>query len=196
MSRPWQVKKMRKRYIIFHKPYGILSQFTSDSADDNLSVFQLPKDVYAAGRLDKDSEGLLLLTNDGEFIKKISDPKFEKEKTYWAQVENIPTNESLNKFQNGLKIEDYTTKRCQVHILENMENFPARNPPIRERKNIPTCWLEITISEGKNRQVRKMTAAIGHPTLRLIRVKIGKYSLSKSGLAPGQWKEVLKNKIL
>ena len=181
-------------YIAFHKPYGILSQFTSDKIEETLAVFNFPKDVYAAGRLDKDSEGLLLLSNDGEFIEKLLNPKSDKEKTYWVQVERVPDEESLVKLSKGVMIEDYKTKPCKVKILEPQPHVGERNPPVRFRKAIPTCWLEITISEGKNRQVRKMTASIGFPTLRLIRVKAGKYELGD--LRPGEWKKINKNEII
>lgn len=181
------------KYYAFYKPYGILSQFTSDRPEETLSVFNLPKGIYAAGRLDKDSEGLLILTNDGPFINQIASPNFNKEKTYWAQVEKQPTPEAINKLQAGLKIENYITKKCKARILDFEPEIPARIPPIRERKNIPTAWIEIILTEGKNRQVRKMTAAIGHPTLRLIRVKIGKLNLE--GLHPGEFKEISKDQI-
>lgn len=175
-------------YLAFNKPYGILSQFTSENSDDNLSKFNLPKGVYACGRLDKDSEGLLLLTNDGPLINKLLNPKYDKVKTYWVQVERVPSEESLKKLSIGVKIEDYTTKPCQVKIIEPSPDIAERNPPVRSRKTVPTCWLEIKISEGKNRQVRKMTASIGHPTLRLIRVKIG--NLSLGNLASGDFREI------
>lgn len=175
--------------ILFHKPYNVLCQFTKQTAEELcLSDFNLPKDIYPAGRLDKDSEGLLLLTNDGDLINKMANPKFEKGKTYLAQVENIPTNDSLEKLRKGVLIENYKTRPCKVRILSENE-LPSiirpRNPPIRQRANIPTCWLEIKITEGKNRQVRKMTAHINHPTLRLIRIQIGEIKLDQ--LAPGEF---------
>lgn len=184
---------MSNKYYAFYKPFGILSQFTSDNPNETLSIFNLPKDIYAAGRLDKDSEGLLLLTNDGPFIAKLSDPKYNKEKTYWVQVEKIPSEDDLKKLMNGLKIDDYITKKCKAKII-NEPNLPPRNPPIRERKTIPTCWIEIILTEGKNRQVRRMTAAIGFPTLRLIRVQIGKLQLGN--LQPGEFREIKKEEIL
>lgn len=180
------------KYIAFNKPYGVLCQFTGEANDKLLSHYKLPPEVYAAGRLDKDSEGLLLLTNDGVFNQKITNPKFIKEKTYWVQVENIPTEESLNQLRAGVKIKDYQTKPCKVKII-SAPNIPDRDPPIRVRKNIPTCWLEIKITEGKNRQVRRMTAKIGHPTLRLIRSSIGKLLLGN--LLPGSWQFVEKKDI-
>ena len=176
------------RYILFHKPYGVLSQFTPENGARSLAEFNLPKGIYAAGRLDKDSEGLLLLTDDGPLIERLLNPRNDKKKTYWVLVERIPTEEELNKMRGGLKIEDYTTLPCEVKILDPQPEIPARNPPVRFRKNVKDIWLEIKISEGKNRQVRKMTAAINHPTLRLIRVAIG--DLKLGDLAPGQWKEI------
>ena len=181
------------KYIAFYKPYGVLTQFTGEPNDKTLSDFNLPSKVYAAGRLDKDSEGLLILTDDGVFNQKLTHPKSNKEKTYFVQVEKIPTEESLQKLRSGIKIKDYKTKPAKIRIIDD-PGFEERDPPIRERKTIPTCWLEIKISEGKNRQVRRMTAHIGHPTLRLIRVAIGKLSLN--GLKQGEWIEVNKNHIL
>lgn len=154
----------------------------------------MPKDVYAVGRLDKDSEGLLILSDDGAFIDQLLTPKFDKEKTYWVQVENIPDEAALEKLRKGILIQDYKTKPAKVKILDPQPDVSPRNPPIRERKSIPTCWLEIIISEGKNRQVRRMTAAIGFPTLRLIRMKVG--NLTLGNLQPGQWKLVEKNEII
>lgn len=181
-------------YLAFYKPYGILSQFTSDNPAETLGNFKLPKDVYACGRLDKDSEGLLLLTNDGSLIDRLLNPKNEKEKTYWVQVEKIPNYDDLEKLRSGVFIGDYLTKPCKVKILDPQPDVSARVPPIRVRKSIPTCWLEIILTEGKNRQVRKMTAAIGFPTLRLIRKKIGKLTLD--GLNEGEFREIKKQDIL
>lgn len=181
------------KYIAFYKPYGVLTQFTGEQGDKTLADFNFPPNVYAAGRLDKDSEGLLILTDDGVFNQKLTHPKNHKEKTYLVQIENIPTKDSLDKLAKGVKIKDYLTKPCKVKLVLD-PYFAPRNPPIRERKNIPTSWLELKISEGKNRQVRRMTAAIGHPTLRLIRTQIGKLKLSE--LKPGEWKTVEKKQIL
>lgn len=178
------------KYILFHKPYGVLSQFTPEDGARSLAEFNLPKGVYAAGRLDKDSEGLLLLTDDGPLIEFLLNPKNEKPKTYWVLVERVPSEESLVKMRQGLKIEDYTTRPCSVKILDPQPEVPPRDPPVRFRKTVQDIWLEITIVEGKNRQVRKMTAAIGHPTLRLIRKKIG--NLEIEDLSPGEWKEIQK----
>ena len=176
------------RYILFHKPYNVLSQFTPEDGARALSEFNLPTDVYAAGRLDKDSEGLLLLTNDGLMIEKLLNPKNEKPKTYWVLVERIPTEDELKRMQAGLHIEDYVTSPCSVKILDPRPEVAPRNPPVRYRKTVQDVWIEITITEGKNRQIRKMTAAIGHPTLRLIRKKIG--NLELGDLPEGSWKEI------
>jgi 23S rRNA pseudouridine2457 synthase len=184
--------KPQYQYIIFNKPYGVLCQFTGEACDRTLSDFNLPKDVYPAGRLDKDSEGLLLLTNDGIFNQKVTNPKSNKFKTYWVQVERIPSEEALNQLRNGVKIKDYITKPCKVKIVDI--SIEERDPPIRFRKNVPTCWLEISIQEGKNRQVRRMTANINHPTLRLIRIGIGKYN--NTTLNPGEWINIAPNKII
>lgn len=185
---------MKKQIIIgLHKPYGVLCQFTGEAGDKTLAQFNLPAGVYAAGRLDKDSEGLLILTNDGILNQKITNPKSMKPKTYWVQVEGIPKETSLEKLQKGVLIKDYFTAPCQAQIRADLQIEP-RDPPIRLRKNIPTCWLEITLTEGKNRQVRRMTAAIGHPTLRLIRVGIGKANLGN--LAPGSWNYIEESNIL
>lgn len=176
------------RYVLFHKPFNVLSQFTPEHGAKSLLEFNLPKDIYAAGRLDKDSEGLLLLTDDGPLIDRLINPKNEKQKTYWVLVERIPTEERLMEMRLGLKIEDYQTKPCEVSILDPQPEIPPRDPPVRYRKNIQDIWLEVKITEGKNRQVRKMTAAIGHPTLRLIRKKIG--NLELGDLKPGEWREI------
>ena len=163
--------------------------------DETLTPFGFPKDVYAVGRLDKDSEGLLILSDDGAFIDTLLSPKHDKEKTYWVEVENIPTDEALEKLRRGgIAIQDYKTKPARVKILNPQPEVAPRVPPIRERKTVPTCWIEITISEGKNRQVRRMTAAVGFPTLRLVRMKVGKFSLGD--LKPGSWIEIKKEDII
>ncbi len=182
------------KYIAFYKPFGVLTQFTGEEHDRTLAEFNLPPEVYAAGRLDKDSEGLLILTNDGIFNQKLTHPKSEKLKTYWAQVEREPTQEKLEALRKGgIKIKDYLTRPCQVKLIPE-PILPERDPPIRYRKNIPTSWLELKLSEGKNRQVRRMTAAIGHPTLRLVRYAIGNMNLDN--LSPGQWIEIKKEQII
>lgn len=181
------------RYILFHKPFDVLCQFSPQEGVKTLGNFNLPKDVYPAGRLDKDSEGLLLLTDDGPFIEKLLNPKNEKPKTYWVLVERVPTEEALAKMRTGLKIEDYKSKPCKVKIIEPGPVVPPRDPPVRIRKSIQDVWLEIEIVEGKNRQVRKMTAAIGHPTLRLIRKKIANLELGEMEI--GEWKEISRKEI-
>jgi len=181
------------RYILFHKPYGVLSQFTPEQGARSLLDFNLPKNVYPAGRLDKDSEGLLLLTDDGPLIEKLLNPVNKKPKTYWVLVERVPNEDSLQKIRSGLKIENYFTLPCEVKILVPQPIIPPRDPPVRIRKTVTDVWLEIKIVEGKNRQVRKMTAAIGHPTLRLIRKKIANLDLGV--LHPGEWVEIKRSEI-
>ena len=180
------------RYIALHKPYGVLSQFTGAPKEETLSQFQLPKGVYAAGRLDKDSEGLLLLTDDGRLKNKLLSPKNKHKKIYWVQVEGIPTEEACKQLQRGVEIKGYRTKPCTAHAIPT-PNVPERNPPIRKRKSIPTSWLSITLHEGKNRQVRRMTAKVGYPTLRLIRVQIEGVLLQD--LPAGEWREISKQEI-
>ena len=180
-------------YIAFHKPYGVLSQFTPEDGARSLAEFGLPPDIYPAGRLDKDSEGLLLLTNDGPLISRLLEPKHDKQKIYWVQVERIPNDESLAKLKAGVKIQDYQTLPCEAELIQ-APDLPPREPPIRVRQTVPDCWIEVKLKEGKNRQVRRMTAAIGHPTLRLIRIGIGKLRLGE--LKPGQWKEVTREDLI
>jgi 23S rRNA pseudouridine2457 synthase len=158
-----------------------------------LSEFGLPEGVYAAGRLDKDSEGLLILTDDGPFQKKLTDPNSKKEKSYFVQVEGAPTLAAFKDFKSGLKIQNYTTRPAQVRIMPDF-SLPAREPPIRSRKSIPTTWIEVILIEGKNRQVRKMCAAVGFPCLRLVRGRIGK--LRADTLKAGEWMSVSKSDIL
>lgn len=181
------------RYILFHKPYGVLSQFTPEDGARSLAGFGLPPDVYPAGRLDKDSEGLLLLTDDGALIEQLLNPRNAKPKTYWALVERVPDDAALQRLRSGLRIEDYQTRPCQAHILMPQPEVAPRDPPVRVRKTVPDVWLEITVVEGKNRQVRKMTAAIGHPTLRLVRRSIA--NLALGDLPPGQWREIARADI-
>ena len=180
---------MNNCYIIFHKPYGVLSQFTQESPQHiTLKQYIDVPDVYPVGRLDWDSEGLLLLTNDGQFQHRLAHPRFGHQRTYWAQVERIPTLDAINQLQTGVKIQDYRTAPAQVRLLLEEPSVTQRIPPVRFRKSIPTAWLEMTLTEGKNRQVRRMTAAVGFPTLRLIRVSIANIQLHD--LAPGQWREL------
>ncbi|SDI07082.1 ribosomal large subunit pseudouridine synthase E [Variovorax sp. OV700] len=165
----------------------MLSQFTPEGRWRGLKDFIDIPDVYVAGRLDADSEGLLLLTNDGQLQARIADPRFKMEKTYWVQVEGVPTEEALAALRQGVQLNDGLTRPARARLLDPPPDVWARQPPIRERKSIPTAWLELAISEGRNRQVRRMTAAVGLPTLRLIRAAIGPHTLD--GLAPGTWLE-------
>ena len=174
--------------LFFNKPYGILSQFTPEGKWRALAEFIPVKDVYVAGRLDADSEGLLILTGDGRLQAKIADPKHKLEKTYWAQVEGIPDEAALDRLRAGIALSDFTARPAKVRKIDEPAGLWPRDPPIRFRAAIPTSWLEIRITEGKNRQVRRMTAAIGYPTLRLIRAAIGAATLI--GLAPGAWRQI------
>lgn len=174
--------------ILFNKPYGVLSQFTSDGGHPTLAAFGFPQGFYAAGRLDHDSEGALLLSDDGRLIQRLLNPKNGHPRTYLAQVEGCVTEEAVERLRRGLVIRGYRTRECAAEIAEEPEWLWERNPPIRFRERIPTSWLRLTLTEGKNRQVRHMTAAVGFPTLRLIRIQIG--SLSLDGLPPGSWRRV------
>ncbi len=170
--------------IAFNKPFNVLCQFTDGASRRTLADFVTVKEVYPAGRLDYDSEGLLLLTDDGALQKRIADPRHKTKKTYLAQVEGIPDDEALAPLRRGVKLKDGLTAPADARLVDEPGWLWTREPPIRYRASIPTAWIELTITEGRNRQVRRMTAAVGHPTLRLIRVAIGAWSLD--GLRPGE----------
>ena len=179
------------RIIAFYKPYGVLSSFTheeqpTDSPKRTLSAFGLPKGVYAAGRLDYDSEGLLLLTNAGHLIHRLTDPRYKLPKTYYVQVEGMPTEAALKQLRQGVVIKGYRTLPCEARQLDNAPVLPPREKPVTPHG--PTAWLEIILREGKKRQIRHMTAAVGLPTLRLVRVAIGPITLA--GLTPGRWRDL------
>ncbi|MEA5510605.1 pseudouridine synthase [Crocosphaera sp. UHCC 0190] len=190
------------QYILFNKPYGVLCQFTDkdnpNTPRPTLKDYIPIPDIYSVGRLDFDSEGLLLLTNNGPLKHRLSHREFAHPRTYWVQVERIPDEPTLNHLRQGVQIKDYCTRPAQVKLLATPPNLSPRNPPIRYRKTVPTSWLEITLTEGRNRQVRRMTAAIGYPTLRLVRVSIGFKTgktlekLSLGDLKPGEWREATK----
>ncbi len=173
--------------LLFNKPYMVLTQFTDAEERSTLADYVQVKGVYAAGRLDRDSEGLLLLTSDGQLQSHIASPQFKQPKTYWVQVEGIPSEEQLEQLRRGIMLKDGKTQPADVRQIPEPDLWP-RHPPVRYRKSVPDCWLEITIREGRNRQVRRMTAAIGHPTLRLVRYRIGPWTLD--GLAPGEYREI------
>jgi 23S rRNA pseudouridine2457 synthase len=173
--------------ILFNKPFGVLSQFSPAPGRATLRDFIPIPGVYPAGRLDADSEGLLMLTDDGALQARLSDPRFKLPKTYWAQVEGEPDGAALDRLRRGLDLGDFVSQPCEAALRTEPPDLWPRNPPIRFRKDIPTAWLELVIREGKNRQVRRMTAKVGYPTLRLIRWAIGGYDLSD--LAPGQWRQ-------
>jgi 23S rRNA pseudouridine2457 synthase len=180
--------------IAFNKPFGVLSQFTSDGSPNRaLAEFNFPKNVYAVGRLDADSEGLLLLSDEAEWNEKLLHPRHAHEREYRVQVEKIPTPESLKKLEQGILIQGRKTLPCRAWLLELQPEILPRVPPIRFRKSVSDCWIGLELIEGKNRQVRRMTAAIGHPTLRLIRVRIGNFWLGD--LPPGQWRILEKKEL-
>ena len=173
--------------IAFHKPYGVISQFTPDgSKSRTLAEFAFPKHVYPIGRLDADSEGLLLLSDEPELNERLLHPRHGHRRVYWAQVERIPSDDALRKLERGVLIQARKTLPCRAWLLKPPPQLPPRDPPIRRRRNVPDCWIGLELVEGKNRQARRMTAAIGHPTLRLVRMRIGEFELGD--LAAGRWK--------
>ena len=173
--------------IVFNKPYGVLSQFTPEGRWRGLKDFIDLPGVYVAGRLDADSEGLLLLTRDGRLQARIADPRFKMEKTYWVQVEGVPAEAALESLRRGVALNDGPTRPARARLIDTPPGLWPRDPPVRIRQSIPTSWIELSIREGRNRQVRRMTAAVGFPTLRLIRAAVGPYSLD--GLTQGRWRE-------
>jgi len=187
---------MSYRYLLFWKPYDVLCQFSPGDRPEQRTLadyIDVPG-VYPAGRLDRDSEGLLLLTDHGALQHRLCDPRFSHPRTYWVQVERVPDEDAIDRLRQGVRIQDYRTRPARVQRLEPAPELPERHPPIRFRKSVPDAWLEMTLTEGKNRQVRRMTAAVGHPTLRLVRSRIGltegsgTQHLGLEGLQPGQWR--------
>jgi 23S rRNA pseudouridine2457 synthase len=176
------------RILLFNKPYNVICQFSHDGLHSTLADYIALPDFYPAGRLDTDSEGLLVLTDDGKLQHRITDPEHKLPKTYWVQVEGVPDEAALAQLRHGVSLKDGVTRPAEARLMDEPAGLWPRNPPIRERKNISVSWLELTIREGKNRQVRRMTAAVGYPTLRLIRYRIGEWTLDK--LESGVWREV------
>lgn len=176
------------RYLILYKPFDVLTQFTDESGRATLKDFVDIPNVYPVGRLDRDSEGLLLLTNDGPLAHRLTDPRYEHPKTYLVQVEHLPDDDAIEALRRGVVLNDGPTRPAEVKLLDQLPLLPDRSVPIRFRKNVPTAWLRLTIREGRNRQVRRMTAAVGFPTLRLVRVGMGPIVLGELGV--GQWRDL------
>jgi 23S rRNA pseudouridine2457 synthase len=176
------------RYLKLFKPFDVLTQFTDESGRATLKDLVPVPGVYPVGRLDRDSEGLLLLTDDGPLAHRLTDPRHDHPKTYLAQVEKVPDQQALDSLRRGIRLSDGPTKPVEVELLENEPNLPERPVPIRFRKNVPTAWLRLVLREGRNRQVRRMTAAVGFPTLRLVRIGVGPIALGD--LQPGEWREL------
>jgi pseudouridine synthase len=182
---PLMIMPKNVRVVRLWKPYGVLTKFTDAEGRPTLADYIHIKEIYAAGRLDMDSEGLLLLTDSGLLSSRLTQPKFEHPRTYWVQVERVPSDIALQKLRDGVMLNDGMTRPAKVRLMDTAPDLPERIPPIRERKTVPTAWLELTITEGRNRQVRRMTAAVGHPTLRLVRWAVGAITLA--GLQAGEW---------
>jgi 23S rRNA pseudouridine2457 synthase len=178
--------------VALNKPYGVLSQFTPEPGSRwrTLAEFGLPPQVYPVGRLDADSEGLLLLTDERGLNTRLLDPRHGHRREYWVQVERVPSEAALSQLTRGVRIGNHVTLPCQARRLEPAPALPPRDPPIRVRKNVPDAWLALELTEGKNRQVRRMTASVGHPTLRLVRARVGDLTLASLRLAPGAWREL------
>jgi 23S rRNA pseudouridine2457 synthase len=185
--------KPASRTIAFNKPYGVLPNFTDSKGRPTLAGYVTMPGVYAAGRLDLDSEGLMLLTSEGRLAHVITDPRHKLPKVYLTQVERIPNYDALKELSQGIVLDGKTTRLAEVHLLSEEPELPERTVPIRFRKSVPTAWLKITLREGMNRQVRRMTAAVGHPTLRLVRIAIGPIELG--ALQPGQWRELTRTEV-
>jgi 23S rRNA pseudouridine2457 synthase len=181
------------RVVAFNKPFDVLTQFTSSMGRANLKDFIPIPGIYPVGRLDRDSEGLLLLTDDGPLAHRLTDPRFEHPKTYLVQVERIPDEVALDRLRNGIELKDGWSRPAEVELLDEEAHLPARAVPIRFRKNVPTVWLRVVLREGRNRQLRRMTAAVGHPTLRLVRIAVGPISLGD--LAPGSWRDLSRQEL-
>jgi 23S rRNA pseudouridine2457 synthase len=182
------------RCLAFHKPYNVLCQFSDTEGRSTIGDYVQVPGLYPVGRLDRDSEGLVVLTDDGQLAHRLTDPRFEHPKTYLVQVERIPDARAVESLRRGVVLRDGPTRPADVQILESQPPLPDRSVPIRFRKNVPTAWIQLTLREGRNRQVRRMTAAVGFPTLRLVRIAIGPIQLG--GLAPGEWRALSDQELL